>query len=83
MELGNTNSLFGTLDSLGIAVTKVDASSAVAVEAALQANTRMVFVETIANPGTQVPDLSGIGALCRARDLLYEEPAYEFDQGIA
>jgi len=68
---GNTNSLFGTLGHLGIAVTTVDASSAVAVEAALQANTRMVFVETIANPGTQIPDLCGIGALCRERGLLY------------
>ena len=31
----------------------------------------MVFVETIANPGTQVPDLEAIGALCRERGLLY------------
>ena len=28
--------------------------------AALRPNTRMVFVETIANPGTQIPDLEGI-----------------------
>lgn len=68
---GNTNSLFGTLRQLGIDVTTVDAGSAAAVEAALQPNTRMVFVETIANPGTQIPDLPGIGALCRTHDLLY------------
>ena len=68
---GNTNSLFGTLVDLGIEVDKVDAGSAAAVEAALRPNTRLVFVETIANPGTQVPDLSGIGRLCRARGLLY------------
>jgi O-acetylhomoserine (thiol)-lyase len=68
---GNTNSLLGTLTEFGVAVSKVEASSVSAVEAALRPNTRMVFVETIANPGTQVPDLEGIGALCRDRGLLY------------
>ena len=68
---GNTNSLFGTLGDLGIGVSKVDAGSLAAVEAALQPNTRLVFVETIANPGTQIPDLAGIGELCRKRGLLY------------
>jgi O-acetylhomoserine (thiol)-lyase len=68
---GNTNSLFGTLGDLGVAVSKVDAGSVDAVEAALRPNTRIVFVETIANPGTQVPDLERIGALCRERGLLY------------
>ncbi|MDB5895389.1 MAG: hypothetical protein JWQ88_2920 [Rhodoferax sp.] len=68
---GNTNSIFGTLRDLGIEVTTVDATDAAQVEAAVRTNTRMVFVETIANPGTQVPDLAGIGALCRARGLVY------------
>jgi O-acetylhomoserine (thiol)-lyase len=68
---GNTNSLFGTLGDLGIAVSKVNAETPAAIEAALRPNTRIVFVETIANPGTQIPDLEGIGALCRARGLLY------------
>jgi O-acetylhomoserine (thiol)-lyase len=31
----------------------------------------MVFVETIANPRTQVADLAGIGHLCRERGLIY------------
>jgi O-acetylhomoserine (thiol)-lyase len=68
---GNTNSLLGTIGDLGIAVSKVDAGSVAAVEGALRPNTRLVFVETIANPGTQVPDLVAIGELCRARGLLY------------
>ena len=68
---GNTNSLFGTLADLGISVTTVDATRADNVAAALQPNTRMVFVETIANPGTQVPDLSNIGKLCASRGLVY------------
>ena len=68
---GNTNSVFGTLADLGVQVTTVDATDAAQVQAAVRPNTRMVFVETIANPGTQVPDLEGIGALCRDKGLLY------------
>ena len=34
-------------------------------------STRLVFVETIANPRTQVADLAGIGTLCDERGLLY------------
>jgi len=68
---GNTNSIFGTLRDLGIEVTTVDATDATQVAAAVKPNTRMVFVETIANPGTQVPDLAGIGALCRGKGLIY------------
>ncbi len=68
---GNTNSVLGTLAELGIEVSTVDVTDAAQVAAALRPNTRMVFVETIANPGTQIPDLEGIGALCRAHGLLY------------
>ncbi|MEO8120620.1 MAG: cystathionine gamma-synthase family protein [Rhodoferax sp.] len=68
---GNTNSLFGTLADLGIQVSTVDATQAANVAAAIQPNTRMVFVETIANPGTQIPDLAGIGKLCADHRLLY------------
>ncbi len=68
---GNTNSLLGTAEGLGIAVDKVNACSVEAVAAAIRPETRMVFVETIANPRTQVADLAGIGALCRERGLLY------------
>ena len=32
---------------------------------------KLVFVETIANPRTQVSDLAGIGALCRDRGMVY------------
>lgn len=68
---GNTNSVFGTLGDFGVAVDKVDAGSVENIAAALRPNTRMVFVETIANPGTQVPDLAAIGDFCRAHGLLY------------
>lgn len=68
---GNTASLFGTVAAQGCEVDFVDATDAANVERALRPETRMVFVETIANPRTQVADLEGIGALCRARGLLY------------
>ncbi|HSW03006.1 cystathionine gamma-synthase family protein [Aquabacterium sp.] len=68
---GNTHSLFTTLAGLGVAISFVDATEAAAVAAAVQPSTRLVFVETIANPGTQVADLAGIGALCAERGLVY------------
>ncbi len=68
---GNTNSLFGTLGEFGCDITYVDATSVENVEKALRPNTRMVFVETIANPRTQVADLARIGELCARRGLIY------------
>jgi O-acetylhomoserine (thiol)-lyase len=68
---GNTNSLLATLADHGTPVTFVDATDADNVERALTPATRVVFVETIANPRTQVADLARIGELCRARGLLY------------
>ena len=68
---GNTNSLFNTFATQGIEVTFVDATSSDAVAAAIQPNTKLVFVETIANPRTQVSDLVGIGDLCREHNLIY------------
>jgi O-acetylhomoserine (thiol)-lyase len=68
---GNTNSFFGTLKRLGIEVTFVDATEACFVESAIQENTKLVFVETIANPVTQVADLKAIGELCKIKSLIY------------
>jgi O-acetylhomoserine (thiol)-lyase len=68
---GNTNSLFQTLQAHGTPVTFVDATDVAAVERALLPQTRLVFVETIANPRTQVADLARIGELCRQRGVLY------------
>jgi O-acetylhomoserine (thiol)-lyase len=68
---GNTNSMFNTLATHGDRVSFVDATDVGAVEAALTPQTRMVFVETIANPRTQIADLARIGELCAARGLVY------------
>ena len=68
---GNTNSLMQTLQALGVDVTFVDATASDDVRAAITPTTRMVFVETIANPVTQVADLDGIGRACKDAGLLY------------
>lgn len=68
---GNTNSLLINLARLGVEVTHVDGRDIEQVKAAIRPNTRMVFMETIANPGTQIVDLAAIGDLCEAHQLLY------------
>ncbi len=68
---GNTNSLFTSFAAHGVGVSFVDATSVDAVAAALTSATRLVFVETIANPRTQVADLEAIGELCATRGLIY------------
>ena len=68
---GNTNSLLNSMAGIGIEVTFVDATDVRHVEAALKPSTRMVLVETIANPATQVADMARIGAVCQAKGLIY------------
>jgi O-acetylhomoserine (thiol)-lyase len=68
---GNTTSLFQSFAAHGIDVTFVDATDASAVADAINERTRLVFVETIANPRTQVSALAEIGELCRNRNLVY------------
>jgi O-acetylhomoserine (thiol)-lyase len=68
---GNTNSLFNSFAAHGVDVSFVDATHAGAVADAIRAETCLVFVETIANPRTQVAALDAIGDLCRERGLLY------------
>jgi len=68
---GNTNSLWQTVAGQGVGVDFVDATIVANVAAALKENTRVVFVETIANPRTQIADLKRIGELCAERGILY------------
>ena len=68
---GNTTSLFTTLAAHGISISYADPTDTKSVAQAIQPNTRMVFVETIANPRTQVSDLKGIGEICTQHGLVY------------
>jgi O-acetylhomoserine (thiol)-lyase len=68
---GNTNSLWQTVEAQGMPVSFVDATDVANVERAITPATRMVFVETIANPRTQIVDLERIGQLCDRHGILY------------
>jgi O-acetylhomoserine (thiol)-lyase len=68
---GNSRSIMQTLMDMGLSFTFVDATSVDNIKDAYQENTRMVFVETIANPATQVADLTGIGDFCSEKGLVY------------
>lgn len=68
---GNSRSVFQSFMEMGLDFTFVDATDVKNVEAALKPNTKMVFVETVANPATQIADLEKIGDLCSEKGLLY------------
>lgn len=68
---GNTRSFMATIEGFGISVSYVDVTDIKKVKEACNANTKMVFCETIANPVTQVSDLQGIGDWCEANNILF------------
>jgi O-acetylhomoserine (thiol)-lyase len=68
---GNSRSILQTFMDLGIEITFVDATAVQNIKNAHQENTRLVFVETIANPATQIADLIHIGDFCEEKGLVY------------
>ena len=68
---GNTRSVFQSYIDMGLSVSFVDPTNMENVANGIQENTRMVFVETIANPGTQIAELEKIGDLCQEKGLIY------------
>lgn len=54
----------------GLQFSTVDTSQPDKVKAALQPETRMLFVETPSNPLMIISDLAALAALCRERELL-------------
>lgn len=66
-----TQELLGLhLPRFGIQVSLVDTSDLAQVSAALQANTRLVFVETPANPTLRLADLSALAKLAHGAGAL-------------
>jgi O-succinylhomoserine sulfhydrylase len=59
------------LQRWGIQCTYADFSNQAAVEAALQPNTKMVYLETPTNPGLDVFDLQWVGQLCASRNIIF------------
>lgn len=68
---GNTRSLLQTFSEIGLQISFVDGTNVENVKKVFQANTRMVFVETIANPATQVAHLDEIGKFCSENKVIY------------
>jgi O-acetylhomoserine (thiol)-lyase len=68
---GNTRSFTETMQTLGIEISFVDVTDVQNVETAFKTNTRAVYLETIANPVTQVADLRAIGQLCASKKSLF------------
>jgi O-acetylhomoserine (thiol)-lyase len=66
---GTHNLLAYTLPRFGITTTFVDPRDPAAFAAAIKPNTRLVFGETLGNPGLEVLDIPRIAALAHEHDL--------------
>ncbi len=67
---GGTDTLFRhTFPRLGITVTFLDDISPEKVTAAIQPNTKAVYMESLGNPRGDVPDLAGIAAAAHAEGI--------------
>lgn len=66
---GTYNLLAHTLVSYGIETTFVDCASVQEIEAAIQDNTKAVFIETLGNPNSDVSDIEGIANIAHAHKI--------------
>ena len=60
---GSYNLLEHTLPQYGIETTFVDIHNLQEVEAAIQENTRAVYIETLGNPNSDIPDIDAVSAI--------------------
>lgn len=66
---GSYNLLAHTLPGLGITATFVDIHNLEEVEAAIQENTRAIYIETLGNPNSDIPDIDAVSALAEKYGL--------------
>ncbi|MBO5488285.1 MAG: O-acetylhomoserine aminocarboxypropyltransferase/cysteine synthase [Eubacterium sp.] len=66
---GSYNLLAHTLKLYGIETTFVDIHNLDEVEAAIQPNTKLVFLETLGNPNSDIPDIDSVSALAHKHGL--------------
>ena len=66
---GSYNLLAHTLPQYGIDTTFVDAHDLTAVEGAIQPNTKAVYLETLGNPNSDIPDIAAIAAIAHKHGL--------------
>ena len=66
---GSYNLLAHTLPQYGITTTFVDAHDLEQVTAAIQPNTKAIYLETLGNPNSDIPDIDAIAAIAHTHGL--------------
>ena len=66
---GSYNLLAHTLTAYGVSTTFVDAHNLSEVESAIQENTKAVYLETLGNPNSDIPDIDAIAAIAHKHGL--------------
>ncbi len=66
---GSFNLLAHTLPQYGISTTFVDAHNLGDLERAIQENTKAIFIETLGNPNSDIPDIDAIAAIAHKHQL--------------
>ena len=66
---GTYNLLAHTLPQYGISTTFVDAHDLAEVENAIQDNTKAIYLETLGNPNSDIPDIDAIAAIAHKHGL--------------
>ena len=66
---GSFNLLSHTLPQYGISTTFVDAHNLKEVETAIQDNTRAIYLDTLGNPNSDIPDIDAIAEIAHRHGL--------------
>ena len=66
---GSYNLLAHTLPLYGIETTFVDAHDLEEVKAAVRPNTKAIYLETLGNPNSDIPDIDAIAAIAHAHQI--------------
>ena len=66
---GTYNLLAHTLAQFGVSTTFVDAHDLAEVENAIRPNTKAVYLETLGNPNSDIPDIDAIAAIAHKHGL--------------
>ena len=66
---GSYNLLAHTLTNFGVTASFVNIHDLAQVEAAIQPNTRALYIETLGNPNSDIPDIDALAALAHRHGL--------------
>ena len=66
---GSYNLLSHTLPQYGVTTTFVDAHNVAEVEGAIKENTRAIYLETLGNPNSDIPDIDAISVIAHKHGL--------------